>query len=165
MIMMISIVFLLTTYSSHSYFVPKEGVRRSLVTASAPLDIYSLLISDQFVKAAGQITVPIALAVYFTSTVEKQIQLTKASTDKQITAIDNQILSNKELTEKQIQLNKELTEKQITAIEKQIQSNKEIILANHEISKEMIKSSEARIENILFRFNQNSLSVGERKGE
>jgi hypothetical protein len=69
------------------------------------------------------------------------------------------------LTEKQIQLNKELTEKQITVIEKQIQSNKEIILANHEISKEMIKSSEARIENILFRFNQNSLSVGERKGE
>ena len=165
MIMMISIVFLLTTYSSHSYFVPKQGVRRSLVTA-APYDIYSLLISDQFVK---QITVPIALAVYFTSTVEKQIQLTKASTDKQITAIDNQILSNKELTEKQIQLNKELTEKQILSkkevIEKQIQSNKEIILANHEISKEMIKSSEARIENILFRFNQNSLPVGERKGE
>jgi hypothetical protein len=130
----------------------------------------------EFVKAAGQITVPIALAVYFTSTVEKQIQSTKSSTDKQITAIDNQILSNKELTEKQItaiekqiQLNKELTEKQILSnkelTEKQIQLNKEIILANHEISKEMIKSSEARIENILFRFNQNSLSVGERKGE
>ena len=78
---MISIVFLLTIYSSHSYFVPKQGVRRRLVTASALIDIYSLLICVEtenqllvdFVKAAGKLS---ALAVYFASTVEKQIQLT-----------------------------------------------------------------------------------------
>jgi hypothetical protein len=57
--------------------------------------------------------------------------------------------------EKQITANKESVEKQISSVEKQITANKELILANKETTTETIKASEARIESILSRFNQN----------
>ena len=90
----------------------------SFFLAMIPPDVSSLAVSGnqsdplllELVKTVGQLTLPLFAFQLF----NRQIEVTKESTEKQIAA-----------TEKQIAANKELTEKQIAATEKQIAANKE----------------------------------------
>ena len=145
-----------------------------------PPDVSSLAVSGnqsdplllELVKTVGQLTLPLFAFQLF----NRQIEVTKESTEKQNAATEKQIAANKESTEKQIADNKELTEKQIAATEKQIAANKELtekqiaatekqiaatekqieadIKVTREITREVIKAADARFENILLQIKQ-----------
>ena len=109
-----------------------------------PPDVSSLAVSGnqsdplllELVKTVGQLT----LSLFAFQLFNRQIEVTKESTEKQIAA-----------TEKQIAANKELTEKQIAATEKQIEAD---IKVTREITREVIKAADARFENILLQIKQ-----------
>jgi hypothetical protein len=166
-IQVISLLIVTFCCCGYCFQCPKQRFQRKYSTATSQIDIFSVLISEEsnaylleFSKSLGQLTLPVAIGVFFVNSIEKQI----SSVEKQITA-------SKELVEKQITSNKESVEKQISGVDKQIIANKELILANKEniekqisslekITTERIKASEARIESILSRFNQNFRPVG-----
>ena len=127
-----------------------------------PPDVSSLAVSGnqsdplllELVKTVGQLT----LSLFAFQLFNRQIEVTKESTEKQIAATEKQIAANKESTEKQIAANKELTEKQIAATEKQIAATEKQIEADikvtREITREVIKAADARFENILLQIKQ-----------
>ena len=116
-----------------------------------PPDVSSLAVSGnqsdplllELVKTVGQLTLPLFAFQLF----NRQIEVTKESTEKQIAATEKQIAANKESTEKQIAA----TEKQIAATEKQIEAD---IKVTREITREVIKAADARFENILLQIKQ-----------
>jgi DNA-directed RNA polymerase beta subunit len=110
----------------------------------------------ELAKTVGQIALPVTVGTFILNGIDKQIKITKESTEKQIIAnkesTEKQIIANKESTEKQIIANKELIIAMKESTEKQIIANKELIIANKESTAESIKASEARIESILLKF-------------
>ena len=105
--------------------VPAFEIISLLVSAGEKTDVNPYLL--EVVKSLGQLSIPVVLGFFFVNTIEKQIAANyKAANDL--------IAGNKDL----IAVNNKATN--------------DLIAANKEIAAESIKSSEARIENILQQF-------------
>ena len=142
---MIFLAILLTLLGTNWAFVVNRPKCQAKSFGAVPaVEIFSLLVSAEqtdvnpylleVVKSLGQLSIPVALGFFFVNTVEKQIAANYKAT--------NDLLAG----------NKDLIAVNNKATNDLIAGNKDLIAANKEIAAESIKSSEARIENILQQF-------------
>ena len=112
--------------------VPAFEIISLLVSAGEKTDVNPYLL--EVVKSLGQLSIPVVLGFFFVNTIEKQIAANYKAANDLIAGNKDLIAGNKDL----IAVNTKATN--------------DLIAANKEIAAESIKSSEARIENILQQF-------------